>query len=1181
MSAILSLGSLSLTSDVRFIGNKLNVHIDIQEPPKSKKSEKGVLKLSGDRSVVITPKKQIEDQIKRAEKVSREADIKALAECDENLAKLYKQFEKSFGMSEFIRIARLELPNLKALLIVDFSKNFHDLTLDEDHGSPFAEMLEGHLTDEMLSTIAQKYAGYESAASKSFCNLLRCLKKPDEEKSLYDDFRYLQGLAVEDMLTTEMREDFVKVVLSSPKLSQFLATDADAVTIEVRDHNNRNNIKKVCTSALLLSHNSSYFQSLLQKSSDPSTAIDLRESSFDSETISMFLQWIHNPLISSFAVDEDSKEKPVEHLERLLTQLEALALRNEDEFLEKMQLELAHALNDNTIYDVLELALRFKLKLAIAFCIDYINGHYSNSIVIRTLKNGNYEIIQNKNKDISPQLNKALALLGNRVESVSLSYTEAPRKKGCLTAIYRLGKCSNAGVQKLYNLLGGVTKRTGICWLSIYVIQKAAHLAIWPAWKMSAVSVPVAVAYPCIAYCFQKCVINLIMRRRRHIVVALPALVPMCIQRPLISCAEKASNCFNFNMNSSKQHALLSSLPKNLPILDLSNVNLTDDVLRELLIHHPNIEQLTLGLPTRLTQTGMSLLSSWANLKTLTIHIHGDHSTGILNEINFRKIFGDREGFKFKLEISDKTAAYYSLKFLEEFPKNAEVHITLSHILIPPSLILFESRDHLGRDLSWPGSIERLARSCPQLTHFTCNVEDIDSIMYIRDNDLIVLGQQCPQLLSLSLPMGCPYITNNAFEALVKGCKKLEELCIGDANKLTDVAISMLVQECTQLKKVTISGAPLLTNAALEHLAKAPKLNSCELFMVRGINDVGVRALLARPIKIENLHVQHCENVSQELCRDFLQYPLPNIKGITFEEMIAAPIPHLLGKKTIAPLFFQFLIENLSLEINLNFIEPQINTLLTILDYEDPDIQATISGFQHSLGLSAQSSTKVRTSQIKALSLFPLESFFSRLKSIRATYGKPLPYSAALNILYNDYTQKAELLKKILMEWSPKIEESYRDFLSASFPQDYVKELTGMVEELVSQLKVRQEGFLEPLHSIPLRIFNKKSRQLAFLCKQIFFDEASMLYQPYAKFIDAIGKKTEWTNDQRAAAFFAGIFFNWSWLGKAIFTQQELAGYNPESSMGLGLDSPEPRREASVFVEINEEKQDRKEEKSP
>lgn len=113
----------------------------------------------------------------------------------------------------------------------------------------------------------------------------------------------------------------------------------------------------------------------------------------------------------------------------------------------------------------------------------------------------------------------------------------------------------------------------------------------------------------------------------------------------------------------------------------------------------------------------------------------------------------------------------------------------------------------------------------PVLEHL--DLEDV----YLTQNTLRVVYEQCPQLKSISL-RNCGYIvTDNMLNQLTKKLPNLEFLNVTGCSHLTDRCIKPLIKNLPHLKRVGLSFNKGITESGvIEFLTKAPALKHLDIF---------------------------------------------------------------------------------------------------------------------------------------------------------------------------------------------------------------------------------------------------------------------------------------------------------------------------------------------------------------
>lgn len=1147
------------------------VRIDIKdkEEENKKASSPEPLLLSTGREVSVKPitapqnYPEVLEVVKIAEQASRSGNLKRLEECDMALAEFdleNKRAQKTKN-EDLLRVWRLNLPRFKSEITKIINTALGSkTTIVDDQGSQFADMLEGRLTDHMMKQMRARAEGMlrfedskleeeifcdlaeqlvkndsrglktlnEKSSNERFIFLLFLLNKPEYVKSLPIVFTSLMNSVVEGEAKPELASDFVYVSLRHSELRKCIASGEDKVILTVNDPPNENPIDLVA-SRLLLSAGSEYFQMLVTKGSlsdckptpEASPILDLTSSKFDKEMMEMLMCWLTNPQFVSFSSDS---KIDIKKIERFLTSYSALSLTNEAEFREKIELDLAHGLDEDNLKDTLALALRYKLKLAQACCVDFIN---KMGLKMQQIEDKTFKIIQKKDRDISKKIYEAAELLKNHVKITNICETRLQKTNRCskiLSSITRMGRYSIGLAQKAWNKIGGLATRTGLCYLSIYAIEEASHQTTSTTlltWQKVLISLSVAITYPTINRLLHRCILNRITRNwDRFYIIAVTDIIPISLQRSFFGSVEKIKNCarlcFHPPLLTSEQplHPIFNVLSQEMTTIDLSQTyKITDVELERIVNNHLKVEHLTLGSHPFLTSVGFAHLKKLTKLKRLSIKLKEGVSPGTLNLLKLHELFSENNPLRIDLEVSDATISYYPIHFLRNVPPHAEVHVELYHEEISPSYVLFESRYNTARFFkSWPDTITRLTESCPQLTHLDCT-----NVYGISNQEFISIGRNCPHLREINVVNS--YFNNEGFEEFLQNCPNLEKISLQVQNEITDAAIEQLVLRCPQLKEVHLNSCHQITNQALDSLSRIPLLKVCRLQNLFEIDDAGVQKLLNRKPWLEDLQVSKCGNVTDQMLYSISQRPSTLCSTIIerinnkLQRESESPIPMELGRKILPPIFFQLLIDNLCSQ--------------TILE--------------EGLGLSKKDApVKIRTSQLEGLAKMPILELINRKKYIMNTIQNNNESEFSDEIIWQNFQKFCYLVHFFQNEvpnYSTKIETSYKEFLKATFSDAFVKMSEEQAQKFLTELKTEMNLHDNLKYLLPS--LNSKSPGRVLIHYRVeYFSEVSAfnaILDRFLKAIKEVGDLNKWSDEQRSAAFLTGILTDISWINEHLF----------------------------------------------
>lgn len=1096
---------------------------------------------------------EIKELIRDAEQASLKENFNLLHDIDLNLAShfLVLKDKKKVFTSEFLesttlfRLLRLDLPETKAVLIAHFNSKAKKLQIINDKGSLFSDTLEGRLTDQLFEKIRQRIFMSMESVEKSeietatlalikafnknittgeeelqkvkpieqFVFLVHLLTMPiqNSELVLSKIFPSLMNAAVESQLPAEQIADLVQLARLDPKLRVLLGQGQDEFQLMVKDLNS--NVSILPASRLLLSYGSDYFKTLVTnksiKENNDSIIFDLTKTSFDKDLIQIFLYWLVNPQMVSFASDTKKEDDLIKHLERFLLYFPAFSLTNEAEFLEKIQLHFAEAITEKTLAGILKIALSYKLQLTTSSCIEFINDHFSDYFKIQIMPDGNLKIEQGaSNEDIPAFLLKVVEALGSKIKSAVLITTKEDGLRRCRFSVCeKIGRFTKKYTDpflKIGRRLRPTALRAALCYGAIVAIQKFANITPWGSEKIIPVSLGVGVGYPLIAFLFQRCVIERCIENRA-IIFTIPNIFPVSIQRPIFACSQRINDIYIKTCQKSliETHKLILSLPKELSVLDLSLAkDLTDETLKELVHKYKDIVQLDLTTHPLLTANGYESLALLKDLKHLRLLIKDGEAPGSLNELNLALLFGNRESFKIEIVISDYTISYYELPFLEKLPAQAEIHVVIEHVPIPNAMVLFESYQDMGGFAAWPEAISRLVASCSKITHLEIGQ------LSISNKDLIAIANHYPKLQSLKIQL-CQSLTHEGFDILSEKCTDLKKLELEVIVVAIDAdSISQLVTRCSQLEHVVFDHILSISDEVLQNLSKAKNLKFCKLISLPLITDEGIQSLLDRIPFLEGFDVQSCEGVSNDMLLKLFQRPSSFRKAEIqllkdkIHSLITPNTALYLEKKTVPPILFQFLIDNL-LYGGFSSAE-RFNKVI-----------------RRHLELPTKKNLFFRASQLRALSYLP---FFSLEKQRKSIMDKELQLSKK-----RDYFLEY-CFTELSPKNSPKIAAAYMEFLLTVYSKDFVREINSLIENC----KIEIDKFMlakKEISKLLLPLLHEELNQerVADLFNRIVSDSTyRVFFGTLLNFIVEKAQKNHWTDDQKCAAFLAMIFFNWS-----------------------------------------------------
>lgn len=110
-------------------------------------------------------------------------------------------------------------------------------------------------------------------------------------------------------------------------------------------------------------------------------------------------------------------------------------------------------------------------------------------------------------------------------------------------------------------------------------------------------------------------------------------------------------------------------------------------------------------------------------------------------------------------------------------------------------------------------------------------------------------------------------MTDVSIEAFAISCKYLREVNISQCVNVTDAGLMQIANGCKLLQKILMESC-LLSDRGLLKLADCCKyLDWVDVRLVRGVSDVGIKALLARCPELRVLNISHNHSISDKsLC---------------------------------------------------------------------------------------------------------------------------------------------------------------------------------------------------------------------------------------------------------------------------------------------------------------------------
>lgn len=1163
--------------------------------------------------LIVAPKnkKEVLTILTRAEIAATDGNFSQLEVCDLALKIFYSQPENAISRNfvqesahpliaqfplEFTnvarRIAQLNLPHTKAVLLQQLV-NIDSLEITDDLSSHFCQQLEGRLSELMLEKMREralnqipldkeayvkqfaalaeqllKESGGEGEGkilrelelNQQFALFLYVLKKPAYQRLVELLFYQLKEAAIENALPEQQCQDLVELARLDPQLISLLGKGSDKIWIRVADKE-KNAQVLMEASRLLLGMGSGYFQELVKRASlrdcrptsDASWELDLSTSHLDKQMLSMLLRWLINSQLLSFSSAKEKGETQLKTLENFLTYFSSFNLYNQAEFLEKIQLEVIDTIGDETLISALKIALRFKLALVKSACLGYIAQHPSQSISLERLPDNSLKVVRTK-KTVPLALQQAINLLEKEISSEDFITAVSDSKPGCL-------KRTVGTVKKIWRFCGGFFERTAICAGVIVGVQSTARIPLWSAGINIGVSSGVGLLYPCISIIFKRCIVPRILARQQRMYVHCCPGIP----RMHLRCLERVSTCFKGCLCCTasrpiKEKSLLLPAPEKSPRIskasdflqkiDLSAAShLTDADLGQLVKQRPHLQQLTLGRNPSLTTLGYAFLAHLKELRELHIDIPNSQSAGSLNDLNLREVFGGINGLKIVLSVSDSTISCFPLTFLRRLPKNAEIHLQLRHEPLPKSSIIFEIRRGASHFAMWPEFISRLVAISPEIRHL-----DLGLSLVCGRSVLEIISSHYPMLRSLKIQFGDD-VNDGTIAGLVGFCPHLEKVHFQCGN-FTDSSIEMLVGECRNLSEVTLTFIPNLTNRSLEHLSRATSLRSCKIDRCQIGND-GVNFLLNRKPPLINLEVSHCDGVSDEMlvklakCSSATDQPFVKQLASYHRQIKVTPLP-LFQMRSLTPMLFQFLIDNLNIESSIStrqrgrVLPPNV----TVLEH---------------LGVSKHAKLRLRASSLQALAHCQLNILSLSLWQFKKGFIQ--------QIRGEESYVGAYVLEHILPECLQQTLEAYSVFISKNYPTEYFQQVMKHANTVLEKSKLSLHAHIPRLQLILPWLYSNKNLHLVTVAMTMLTNPESpfkSLVETCAKLTGEEGLKLGWSDEQKCAAFLGVILSHLSWLQGEMITHHRLeipADEESESKEGEEIEGKEEKK-----IEGKEEK---------
>ncbi|GJT46134.1 leucine-rich repeat, cysteine-containing subtype protein [Tanacetum coccineum] len=230
--------------------------------------------------------------------------------------------------------------------------------------------------------------------------------------------------------------------------------------------------------------------------------------------------------------------------------------------------------------------------------------------------------------------------------------------------------------------------------------------------------------------------------------------------------------------------------------------------------------------------------------------------------------------------------------------------------------------------------MKMIAESCPNIEHLDLSkwLDQKVGKLEFDDVGLVAIANACGHLVNVNLS-GRLGFREIGIGSLVRSCKKLTTLIIGNCVTVTDKSLKM-IREATRLEKLDLQGCYMISNLGLEYLANGKLkhcletlyLNSCDRITDNGIihlkklaslrtlglsrcganiTDYGVVALCELP-NLEILHLDFLINITDisllEIGRKCLNLLWINLSGC--QTITSVGLRCFFGHQRLSKLFF-------------------------------------------------------------------------------------------------------------------------------------------------------------------------------------------------------------------------------------------------------------------------------------
>lgn len=1145
--------------------------MDIKEHKEQAEAREGLLRLkSGERrsfGPIIPPKdlEQIIRIIKIAEQATLDEDDKRINECDEALMnirsiKVSRQEDFPKMTQAYLKIYRLNFPKTQAEIEKTTLHN-----IENDHEGFSYDLATGHISSSVLDQMQQraeavlsegyfKETDFEelekdllsmapdkrtfALASREFdplfAFLIFLLKKPEPHPLTSEVFYPLIEHVIdsEDLHLEGNIKDLLQLAMHHPQLSVLLGKEKDQVNLRVKTEHSKSlpTYDIISTSRFLLAVHSEYFHTFVQsnmlkeirKEGDSSVPeIDLSRSAFKGDVITLFIHWIQQ----STGLSIPTKYKTPAQIEKLLTHIPGLILRNQQAFLYQIQAELGSGITDETLLDIFKLAKKYMLYILEELCRFYINDHPSQAFQLNPKGEKSYRLDVRQDIAAPESIKATLFLESEKVQDVYLRKIEV-ESRGCWGAFKRgVGALGRLG--KRAWRIGGDAAMRSAAFSGIIIGALRRDHASWPSWEIGVVSATLGmVAYPCVKSIFLATARSC-HRPRPPFVVTLPGTFALSTGMARVSegAVKVHAACTNrCTQNLGARIPLLSLTIEPLPPLkaithlNLSEARLNDARLQWITEKHPEIRKLTIKPSPYLTAAGYRSLGRLVNLTHLTFELLDPSSPGALNEVNFSEIFGDNIQRRLDVWLSDITIAHYPLTFMQTIPeRNFELRIFLDHVPIPQWGVLFESRRGYAQSAPWPNTLQKLTLNAPRITHLVAGCS-----LTITYEDCEALARISPTLKSVNLLYGRS--TNEGSLLSLVNHLQLEEFAIDDSNVIDDGIIQQMRERWTKLKHFELIDCPELTNNSLQQLAQIPSLESCKLVRCN-FTDAGLRFLLDRTPPLKELIVYKCPGISREISATVLERSSLRKTALEhYQHIFQRNVRYLPDPKTSVPVLTQFLLDHITLEM--------IQGLFT------QDLTTFLYGIVDRINRST-SKIAIKTSTIKLLARAPEVEVFLNIYHSFLTHHFKKYEELDLEIIELERFKKAarrEYGFQSLIQLFSKCSKAFDPVFADLFPrtereeiQDYVRLFKEHLEKSLKEQNNLTRYLFTDFYFLPSRtqevldlLFNKEPP----IPRGFFMIEM----ETFLGAVEAAAKEKNWSEKQKVAAFLRLLFSDWSWV---------------------------------------------------